>query len=418
MFSHGALGTRVTANERHFFMTDHVSNQYCVEFADPGTYSSSLTSSTPKGRLVKLWGDIYKDKLNIANDNGIIAEAPYVEGYFWDGEKLWWQIARRYNGSSAFNDPSIGCSILNNDGSSTAYGKWRLGPLGSYRYCNFITDIPSAFVSANTPGKYYAIGANEHSGYQSTPYGPNLNAFSLPSLSTPADVYVGKTGSFSVPTIPLVGYDINHRFTVSGRKYRRSEGPYGCGPYPLADSGSYEVASYWAEQLDETATCSWIDLPDKYGVVWFGQLCDVKPGYSAPNDPLGLPHYGYGDPDGPRYGQGRPANYCCHGQDDPSWGATGPFCHSTIPWVFIMDPARFIPVIKGSQQPWEAAPDLAFRLNNIIELSSHPSGRVSRLLFGGSVFDAARRLLFVSVKGIDSFSTYYPRPAILVFRII
>ena len=418
MFSRGPLASREINGERRFFMPAHVENQHCVEFTDPGNYSKTISSSTPKSKLIRAWGDIYKDKLSIPGDPGQKNVTPYVDGYFWDGEKLWWQVARRYNAGSNFHDTCLGCSFLRDDGTSSAYGKWRIGPLGSFRYCNFITEIPADFADAYTPGLAYGIGANQHSGYQSTPYGPNLNAFALPNLNTPPDVYTGThSGPASVSAITLVGYDIKNRLDVPTRRYRRDQGPYSCKSYPLSDAGSLPAVSYWAEQVDETATCSWINLPDKHGVVWLGQLCDVIPGYKAPNDPDGLPHYGYGDPDGPRYGEGRPVNHCCHGQDDPSWEATGPFCHSTVPWVFIMDPLKFVPVINGTKKPWDLTPNSAFRLNNIIELSSHSSGRVGRLKFGGAYFDSARRLLFVTVKGMDDTSTYYARIAIMVIRI-
>ncbi|MDR1727504.1 MAG: hypothetical protein LBT74_06195 [Acidobacteriota bacterium] len=416
MFSTGALATRVVGGKRHFFMTSHIYKQACVEFADPEIYSKTMDATTPQSNLIRLWGDIYHKQHLVQNDGGERLETPSVYGYFWDGGKLWWQTARSYNAGSAFNDPCLGCSILNDDGTSVAYGQWRIAPYGTFRYCNFITEIPKDFAKNYLKGQTHGIGANnEHSGYQSTPYGPNLNAFAFPSIKTPPDIYnIDKyTGTASINALPLVGYDIDHRLNVPARRYRRDT--KACVVYPLPGVGSEEIASYWAEQLDETGTCTWIDLPDKQGVVWFGLLVDVKPGYKAPGDPDGLPHYGYDSPIGGS--EGRPAGHCCHGQDDPYWESNGPFAHSRVPWVFIMDPSQFVPIINGKQKPWDAKPHSLFRLNKIIELSSHPSGRMPRRLFGGSVFDEERRLLFISVGWMDPTTTYYPRPAIMVFRI-
>lgn len=415
MFSTGALSSRTVDGQRRFFMPTGPSGGYsCIEFTEAASYSGSLTKATPKGSLVRTWGDIYKGKRELLDE-----PYPQVTGYFWDDDKLWWLLRRSY-AADIYNDPCLGCSVLNDGtGSSTSYGKWRLSPLPSSRYSHFITRIPSSFCDVYTPGRQFGIGANQGTSYGSTPYGPNLNAFAFPALGTPPDTYLGgqRNGPASVTTTTLIGYDINNRCTINGRQYRRFEGPYGCGPYPTADAASLDISSSWAEQVDETANCAWIDLPDKQGVIWFGQLCDALPGYISPGDPLGLPHMGYGNPQGSDYPMGRPARFCCHGQDDPYWQATGPFCHSTVPWMFIMNPSKFIAVVQGTQQPWYTAPDGAFRLSNIVNLSTHPSGRVRRYCFGGVVFDASRRLLFVAVNEIDGFDTMYGRPAIIVLRI-
>jgi hypothetical protein len=280
--------------------------------------------------------------------------------------------------------------------------------------------VPSYWQS-NISGKSFLIGGSgDHSGYQTTPYGPDLSAFAAFNPTTaPADGYTGELliGPASVTTVPLIGYDYDNRLTVSERTgYRGGEGPYG-GVYPQTDVSALTVTKEFAAQLDALRSCTWVDTGTKHGVVWFGTLCDTLPGYSSPGDPDGLTHYGYGDPDGPSYGEGRPSQYCYHGQDDPTWGATGPFAHSMVPWVFIVNPNRFLPVIANSIDPWDAGYDSAFRLNSILDLSSHASGRVTRYKFGGSYWDASRNYLFVVVDSMDSFSTYYSRPAIAVFHV-
>lgn len=451
MFSRGGLATRVVGDERRFFT--HTQNVwisgetgiagYVCEYVDPESYGSNPTTA-PIATVSRFWGNIYGTSPSGLN---YPSEAAHWSSYlttdgdrsyghqndlFWDGSKLWWNVCRQYTIQN-WDDPFIGCSELNDDtGVVTAHGPWRMGTEHYARYCDWFTEIPSWF-QGYVGGKQFAIGGTgQHSGYQTVPYGVNINAWeSLEDIDTSRDPYDenSQTGSASMPdATTMIGYTMTNRLTVSQRGYyRRSwpnegEGPYGC-TYPLetgnfGGSDGWGIESkIWAEQLDDTSSCVWVDLDDKHGVIWFGQLCETIPGYTATGDPDGFVHFGYGDPNGPSYGEGRPYYYCCHGQDDPYWGATGPFCNQRVPWVFIMDPTKFIPVINETQDPWYTTHDSAFRLSNILELSGREGGGCGVRIFGGAVYDKTSRNIYVLVTERDASRTMYAEPAIAVFHI-
>ena len=57
-----------------------------------------------------------------------------------------------------------------------------------------------------------------------------------------------------------------------------------------------EIRDKAAGQDDSMLSCAWIDLPDKHGLLYFGQLVTTPVGYTAPGDPDGFVHMWYGDP--------------------------------------------------------------------------------------------------------------------------
>ena len=171
-----------------------------------------------------------------------------------------------------------------------AYGPWRTD-IHSQRSRGWMTAIPESFSSAYCPGRTVGLGANQSSGYGLTPYGPNLHAFTLPSLSTPPSS-TDNGADIAVAVKSLIFFSETNRFTRpdSVGKYRRcvpemSAGSYGIGEGPYGDSAgpgrargglsvnrypsAFQPSNKWAEQLDETSSVCWVDLPDKHGVIPF-----------------------------------------------------------------------------------------------------------------------------------------------------
>ena len=155
----------------------------------------------------------------------------------------------------------------------------------------------------------------------------------------------------------------------------------------------------------------WIDLPDKHGLVYFGQLVTTPDGYTAPNDPDGFVHMWYGDP----ASKGTAYQHCCHGQDDPWWYATGPGAHFRVPMGWIYNPNDLVATAKGQADLWSRTPVSTFQWKNYVpQLNSrYPSG-----FFGNAAFDAANRRVYLMLGGHD-FITAPPnaRPLIMVFDI-
>lgn len=447
-FSFAPLATRLPGSGARRFFTSTFENfgyNYgIVEFIDPESYSTTLNGSTPRATTEYIWGDLYQGKRVLAE-----SRAHYLFGLFYKDGVLYWQFDDKYNGSSTYYHTNLGATSLNHTTKAFAsYGPWRVGQssgspvgyaYGSYQYADWMMDIPSGFANAYLGGKTTAIGGSaQHSGYQTTAYGPTMHVLdALPSISAPADAYEsgGTTGASTVKAFPLMLFDQSHPATTSldtstlaVRQYRTSERPMTQEGYPITyasndgtwSNGASAVSSAWASQLDEARGAVWVDTGTKHGVVYFSILTDSPPWFSSPGDPDGLTHYGYGDPEGTAYG--RPLNYCCHGQEDSSWGATGPFATVRTPWVHIVNPDELIPVSAGTRSPHEVPIAHSVRMKTqwptfSDSCTSAPKYGMGSWSFGQAVYDSTRQYIFVAVRAVDDASVYYAQPAIAVFSV-
>lgn len=393
-------------------------NNPIYEVTVPGEPPSLDVNAAPFMSLHRMWGHALDGRM-VTGGSGA-----YPGGLQWDEafNGLWWSYGDGYVPNQ--HHPTIGFTQLNDTtGAFTSYGPWRT-EWTSQRTRGAFTTIPSAFAAANTGGRHVAIMAGQASGNATSPFGCNLSALGLPNpLTTPADVTTNS--HWTIANHGLLLHDLEHR-QARDTNYRL------CGWSSPGQPQQYDcrVAKYvmpgiplWggpvpaAGQDDTISAGEWIDLPDKHGMLYFGQLVTTPAGYRAPGDPDGFVHMWYGDPSHASNTGSTVAGYqdgkCCHGQDDPFWGATGPGSHYRVPMAWIYNPDDLIATAKGSAALWSRTPASTFQWKQTQMDDRYPSG-----LFGGSAFDAATRRLYVVLRRADK-STHglYPRPAVMVFEI-
>lgn len=150
------------------------------------------------------------------------------------------------------------------------------------------------------------------------------------------------------------------------------------------------------------SAAAWVDLTDKRGVVFFGQLATKVDGFDYGSD--NVPHVWYGP------------EVCCHGQDGrPLWMATGPGTPTSVPHIWIYDPNDFALVAQGKKPYHGLTPKAVFPISAV---SSAFPRNVGWYYWGGAHFNATSRLLFVATNSDDTVSNpFEPRPVIRVFHI-
>ena len=199
------------------------------------------------------------------------------------------------------------------------YGPWRTEWV-SNRTRGAFCALPSAFASSYTSGRNVGITATQASGNVSSPFGACLSAMSLPDpASTPPDVTTNT--HWTVANQGLILHDLDHRQARDTRyKHCGWKVAYDCKAGAVLEPG----VPFWGGSdpgscSDTMCSCVWVDLPDKHGLLFFGQLATTPEGYTAPGDPDGLIHQGYGNAFHYTSTSGLP-NVCCHNQDDPYGG--------------------------------------------------------------------------------------------------
>jgi hypothetical protein len=182
-----------------------------------------------------------------------------------------------------------------------------------------------------------------------------MSAMALPDpTSTPADVLTNT--HWTIASQGIIQHDINHRQTRDSNYWTCGwKQAYDCrvGGTIATGPGLFGGSDPAAGESDTMASMVWVDLPDKHGVLYFGQLVTTPVGYSAPGDPDGLVHMWYGDP---FRRDGTPAQTCCHGQDDPWWGATGPGAHYRVPMGWIYNPNDLVATAQKKADLWSRTP--------------------------------------------------------------
>jgi hypothetical protein len=396
-WSAGALtGRRVGGDIRLFIAGKRTLGDSVYEIAYPGRQAGQVASA-PRAPLVRAWGDVYQGKRLIYRD-----QMRETKGLLWFDDRLWWAYGDEYNASSSSWDPSIGCTVLNDSqGTYQAFGPWRTR-IHSQQSRGFMTVIPAWFAEAYTSGRRIGVGAAIASGNVQSPWGASLAAFSPPPTSAapdpvqPAPAYTADLQA-SLATTRLVLHDISHPLSRDAN-YRL------CGwnvLYDCAQGSWIKAGEPRFQPVDTMGACAWIDLPDKHGVVYFGQLATKVEGVTYANDTL--PHVWYG------------METCCHGQvGRPFWAATGPGTPTSVPHAWIFDPEALAKVAQGQREPYEPtyASVVAARALGVSETS------VGFWYFGGAHFDGDSRLLFVTTVGTDNLTSLYEvRPVIHVWRI-
>jgi hypothetical protein len=245
----------------------------------------------------------------------------------------------------------------------------------------------------------------------------NLHAFRPPGISSRADtlsstsisaktaIYHGMDNPqarnthyrFCGPTAPNQAFDASLGACPSGQVLSRSDDgqpstPSGVpGPFPVFGLSQKHYPGIGVT-LDWIDCMCWISGPAKQGVLAFGQLAETistANGFSfnktySGHDPTHC-HVGYG------------SNPCCHGQQDPTFEATGPFAGSLVHYGWIYDPADLTRILSGTLSPHGASPTATFHMRDIA--SGIPEERLRKYAFGGAWFDQSTRRLYLSERG-------------------
>lgn len=395
-FSYGAMTARTVGGNLQFLIAGaSPSADPVYEISYPG-YGTSVATA-PVANLIRAWGDVYQGKKLIYRSGSY----PNVRGLLWYNNELFWAYGDSYNAGSTSWDPSIGLSLLNADGTVSAYGPWRTSVSSQFTR-GYMMPVPSWFSSAYTSGMPLSIGAPIMSGNVGSPWGAAAHAWMPPSPSTPPDplqagtTYAGER--CSIPTHRMILHDIAH-------PQARDSNYKTCGwnvKYDCSAGSTVSPGTPFFQQVDTMSGAAWVDLPDKRGVVFFGQLATKVDGFNYGSD--NVPHIWYG------------AQICCHGQNGaPLWMATGPGTPTSVPYIWIYDPNDLASVAQGRTPYYGVTPKAVFPVSAIS--GAFPSN-VAWYYWGGAHFDPASRLLFVATNSDDTLTnSYEPRPVIRVFRI-
>ena len=407
---------RVSGQLRFFTYGDWPppSNSPVQEFAIPDTAPSRTLASAPFLSLVKDWGDVRSGHIRTTTNDG--SEPTFGNlpgGLHWDEARntLWWTYGSSYVPTESH--PTVGATVLDDKaGTYQTFGPWRtewnaqltLGAMGQ---------IPPAFAAAYTNGKSVGMMANQSAGNAGSPHGAVLCAATLPDpRTTPVDA-IGST-HFTVANHGLILHDLSHR-QVRDDRYKLCDyvQKYVCSGGITLEAGQ----KIWSSQNvgmgtnDTMCSFAWIDLPDKHGLLYFGQLATTPTGYTAPYDADGLIHRGYASlgvgPNG--------LAVCCHGQEDAFFQSTGPWAHCIVPMGWIYNPDDLVATATKKADLWTRTPTSTFQWRDLIPELDRNYGWT----FGsGAYFDPSSRRVYVTLSRHDRVTfPPHPRPVLMVFEV-
>ncbi len=402
-FSYGSMTARKVNGQVRILILGPIGNgDPLYEFADPGTYSKVI-SQAPKATLIKNWGNIYGQARKTWYTTGVekVNYPRYMGSLHWNESKqlLYWTYYDTYN-TTGDEDWSLGATQLPASGSAVAFGPWRVaGPTGSGKKgvwkCVRISEHP-------TTGELLC-GSIIMSGNHSAPWGPNIWVGPWPTEITPA--------GFGAPDIPIQKYltypgmigRINRDGSWTGNiSSARRPGDYIFEPLtsgvlteidPLKNNG---VGSW--TQVDILGGNKWIDLPDRYGMMFMGKL--------------GSGHVWYRN-------AGVGNDLCTHGVASPV-NITGPVSTDAYPFTMIFDPADLEAVKAGTKADYTVDAKQTINLQAAHGIQTSTIDHIGSAKFvGDSYFDPATRKLYVCAPEADKpiTSANYFIPLVHVFQI-
>jgi hypothetical protein len=412
-YSRGGFTSRVVNGKRQFFaLGNETQGNELIEYGLPSADPAPDVASAPFMPKIKSWGMPFTKTLTGGGNN-----SSWLGGLHWDESKqaIFYTYGEGYIPTG--HDPSIGAVQLKADGTTATFGNWRT-KWNSQKTRGAFCEIPQAFADAHLSGKRTGMMSTQASGNFHSPFGAILSAVNLPALNTPPD---GATdyADWSVDNHGLILHDYQHRQTRDTRfKTCGWNVKYDCrqGSFIKPGLGLFGGEDPAAGQDDTMNSCIWIDLPDKHGLLYFGQLVTTPQGYQAPGDPDGFVHLWYGDP---FRSDGSAAKTCCHGQFDDWWQGTGPGAHLRVPLAWIYNPDDLIATAKGTADLWSRVPTTnQFEVRHLVPTLG-VSTQWTAGVFGGVVFDAATRRLYVPLRTADRV-THPPhgRYAVMVFEVV
>jgi len=332
-FSYGAMAARKVNGRLQFFMTGENSANAvgnwgsldCVwEFADTQSYHLNYTQAARATSLTK-WGDIFQGKRTSWMPDGQQINMQYMApgGLLFKSnpDRLYWAYYDGYNVSGR-NDWCLGMTELRGaPANMVAYGPWRPN-IGVKHGCGWLVEMPDGSLG---------VGAPLTSGNVGSSWGPELAAgCPFPTSATPA--------GFGRPDLIFPQTYVRYAFPGGSITSNGSVAPGRTIP-SLRRPGNYvwhnpspavpvEVdpqrnagVGTWTD-LDYVTSCVYIDLPDKHGILFAGEIASG--------------HVWYG-----------PVDNCGHGLGNPCGGGTGPNSTSGEPRWWIYDPDQCQRVATG-----------------------------------------------------------------------
>lgn len=407
---HGGLTGRYVGGDLHLFTTMSEGSEWrdpVIEMVVDQATASTVTGASRLGTY-KVWGNIYKDGGGNALRTPINGGGgnPNTRGLHWDGEKLLWSWGPNYDGSY---DRSIGATTFSGTSSFTSYGTWRTSEHAK-RTCGYMTEIPEWFATAHLGGKRVGVGAPITSVNSMSPWGAWLSAMdSTNLLSVPAS----SNGTISDIAITgmqrLIGWE-------QAEKMPREATWATCGwdapvTYSCAEPRFLVENIPHVSDIDTFGGCSWIDMPTKHGLVYFGAMAEPPDsGYTYPNgDPY--PHVWYAP---------GTLGTCCHGHENGSGGtgggmsgnSPGPNCPTHVPQMWIFNPDDLVAAASNSALANTHTPTSSHVQMRTQFGTQFPATTTAYKPFGESWFDATTNKLYLLTKWVDGNA-----PAIAVFQV-
>jgi hypothetical protein len=422
-----------------------------ASLAKQASFATRLANA-PACSVIRSWArDSVFANMTVSSNGAVPWGLHYVGNQFGNGSQLLWT----YDGSYALNfqNPSLGSSVLNDDGTCTSYGPWGFNGvsagLSSGATSGYMLDIPTSFRSATGCGPI-GVGSPRHRNSAAAfSWGANLVAFTPPTIGTARNIAAiaggnpapsdgnGNAWAVANPQVCL--------FYPSSNPQARNTNVVVCGsnspndPFnaQLGDcaSGHHQSvgnglcgngagASSVSAFLENTTACVWIEGPNKQGVLFLGEMPEtvsIANGFSKDyvyggTDP-GHCHYAY---------QGSPL--CCHGQDlQPAWSATGPGAGTIVSYYWIYNPDFFIGVVRGQTQSFALTPSSsghAYSLGGgsiaeVLSAFDYPPGasHLGQLAIGGAWYDPVGKYLFVTQVGVYGDGGHDQLPVVHVFSV-
>jgi len=292
---------------------------------------SKVENKWPSAKMVREWGDIYhgKNKTKGGKENG------WVHGMNYDQEsgRLYYSFASWYN-IPPTNDPSLSYAVLDDSGAKS-FGPWKasaaLAPCQKIR--GGTLNIPKWFAERYTQGRTLGLGfGGAYSGYSACANGQFLAAAHPPE----------KEG-VDLDALPLIDHPPTHP-ALRNPDYKTE--------FP-GQSNPMNGVGYWGWVDEILGGATWIDLPDKHGVLFIATM-----------------------------GHGRTWYEHSDIQAD----------HIEASW-FIFNPRDLAAVAQGRQHPWD--PQSTFWK---VDYTPRPvAGLKNRWRTPGCAFDATTRTLYVLV---------------------
>ena len=284
----------------------------------------------PRARMVREWCNIYDDKKKIRGGK----EVGWTHGLNYDeaSKRLYFSFGSWYN-IPPLNDPSLAYAVIEEGGAKT-FGSWKAaGAAGNQKIRGGSLSIPRWFAERFTGGRTLGLGfGGYYSGYAACSAGPFLAAAHPPE----------KTG-VDLDAVVLLDHPLS-RPAHRDPDYRTE---FGGQPNPQNGVGFWG----WMDEIFGAAT--WIDLPDKHGMLYVATLGHGRTWYQQSD----------------RHAE----------RIESSW--------------FVYNPRDLAAVAQGQKRPWE--PEAKFW--TVHYTPPPPQGPASLWQAPGCAFDAATRTLFVMV---------------------